>query len=206
MEFVLKTGRTVENAVAAALIELNKTEEQVEIEVLEEPSKGFLGLIGGKLAKVKVIVKEDWTEKAVSFIQQVVEKMGLTNIVVEIVKKDDPLVLNLRGSRMGILIGRRGQTLDALQYLTNLVVNKDSERRVRVVIDAEEYRKRREQTLQRLALRLAEQVKRKGKSITLEPMNPHERRIIHTVLQNNPYVFTVSEGEEPYRKVVISAK
>jgi spoIIIJ-associated protein len=141
-----------------------------------------------------------------SFLEQVIGKMGLVNTTIEVVKQDNPLILNLKGSRLGVLIGRRGQTLDALQYLTNLVVNKDSDSRTRVVLDVEEYRKRREQTLQRLALRLAEQVRRRGQSITLEPMNPHERRIIHTALQNNPHVVTLSEGEEPYRKVVISAK
>ncbi|HHV72163.1 MAG TPA: protein jag [Clostridia bacterium] len=206
MDSIIKSGRTVKEAVDAALQELGKTEDEVLVEVLEEPTKGFLGLIGGKLARVKVTVKENKVEKAVKFLESVIKEMGLEDATVEVVSQGDPLKINLKGTRLGILIGRRGQTLDALQYLTNLVVNKNSENRIKIILDIEEYRRRREQTLERLALRLAEQVRRKGKSITLEPMNPHERRIIHTTLQNNPYVVTMSEGEEPYRKVIILAK
>lgn len=205
MKVCEKSGKTVDEAVTLACAELGVNEEAVEIEVLEEPSKGLFGLIGNRLAKVKVTVKATPVDKACVFLRQISDNMGLQ---VDLEIEDDPEVLkiNFSGDDLGILIGRRGDTLDALQYLANLVANKKEEQRVRVVLDVEGYRKRREQTLQKLAMKLADKVRRRNQEVVLEPMNPHERRIIHTALQNNRYVYTTSQGEDPYRKIVIFPK
>ncbi|QXM07020.1 RNA-binding cell elongation regulator Jag/EloR [Crassaminicella indica] len=205
MKFTEKTGKTVEEAVKSALEELKVTRDKVEIEVIEEPSKGFLGLIGTRLAKIRVTVKDHPEEAAVEFLNSIFKDMKL-EAHCKTKLKEDSLYIEILGKDMGVLIGRRGQTLDAIQYLVSLVVNKDRENYLRVIVDTENYRKKREQTLVRLANKLANQVKIRGKDIVLEPMNPYERRIIHSTLQNHPYVQTRSEGEEPFRKVVIAVK
>ncbi|MDA8234332.1 MAG: protein jag [Clostridia bacterium] len=205
MRALERSGKTIEEAVDKAVSELGVEREQVEIEVLEEPNKGFLGIIGTRLARVKVTVKINATDKGKTFLREVFTAMGL-DVLIEVQKKPEYLLFNLLGSDLGILIGRRGDTLDALQYLVNLVVNRNESQRIRVVVDVEGYRGRREETLQKLALRLADKVKRRGESVVLEPMNPHERRVIHTALQNHKYVYTSSQGEEPFRKVVIVPK
>jgi spoIIIJ-associated protein len=128
------------------------------------------------------------------------------NVSMEKVTNDDHVVINLRGEDLGILIGKHGQTLDALQYLTNLAANRDADERSRIVIDVEDYRKRRAETLSRLAMRLADKVKRRGERVVLEPMSPQERKIIHMALQSDNRIMTYSEGDEPYRKVVIALK
>ena len=227
---VEKTGKTVEEAVQAALKELQVTENDVTVEVLEQPKSGFLGLIGGRPAKVAVtlIKKEEpvQEEKAVvetkeesapivgedpivvgkAFLMDVFAKMNLT-VAIEVEEKEEVVLFDLKGNDLGILIGRHGQTLDALQYLTNLAANKHAgEGRKRIVLDVEDYRKRREETLVRLAQRLANKVKRRNQRIVLEPMSRHERKIIHMALQDDPQIATYSEGEEPYRKIVIAAK
>ena len=199
-------AKTVETAVETALKELQVTMEDVEVEVLEEPSKGLFGLLGSKMARVRVTVKEAaHAELAVTFLEKVFKEMGL-DTTLSSKKENSYLKIDIQGPQLGILIGRRGETLDALQYLTNLVVNRKSEKKVHVILDIEGYRKRREETLVRLARRLAEKVRKTGKKVMLEPMNPHERRIIHTAVQNIPDIMTHSEGEEPYRKVIISLK
>jgi len=203
---VITTGRTVDEAVAKALAELKVEESSVSIEVLEQPSKGILGLIGAKLARVQVTVNKTKVEKTKEMVQQILEKMGLNNVEIDAVEEQGQIILNIRGKNIGILIGRRGQTLDALQYLINLAVNKNSKEHQRIIVNVEGYRERREETLQRLALRLAEKAKKRRANVVLEPMNPHERRIIHTALQGYPDIVTYSEGEEPYRKVIISYK
>lgn len=205
MTFVEKTGKTVEEAVQVALKELNVSYENVAVEVLEEPSKGLFGFIGGKLAKVKVTVKPNPVNVAKDFLASIFETMKL-KVFMEKMSNDDHVTINLRGEDLGLLIGKHGQTLDALQYLTNLAANRDVEERVRIVLDVEDYRKRRTETLSRLANRLADKVKRRGEKVMLEPMSPHERKIIHMALQDDHRVFTYSEGEEPYRKVVIALK
>ncbi|MBO5245474.1 MAG: protein jag [Selenomonadales bacterium] len=233
MTTVEKTAKTVEEAVAAALKELGVTEDRVTVEVLEQPKSGFLGLIGGRPAKVAVTliekeepvfaeaVKAEEPAAAASFsvsaqegpiavgktfLMDVFEKMNLT-VSIEVEEKEEIVLFDLKGEDLGILIGRHGQTLDALQYLTNLAANKNaSEGRIRIVIDVEDYRKRREETLVRLAHRLANKVKRRNQRIVLEPMSRHERKIIHMALQDDPQIATYSEGEEPYRKIVIAAK
>lgn len=300
MAFVEKTGKSVEDAVAEALKELNITAEQAEVEVIEEGKKGFFGF-GRKDAKVRVSVKEapaaeakaaektvseataeavqavkeaaaiavntvskkadsmredavsaadEFTKKAVAakeqavdsaisaleslkserserytreprryvvndeavnaskeFLQKVFNAMKIDVAMEKFISKNDGSVtFKLHGDDMGILIGKHGQTLDSLQYLTNLVANKNSSERVRVIIDVEDYRDRRVETLSRLAMRLADKVKRTGERVALEPMNPHERKIIHMALQGDRRVTTLSEGDDPYRHVVIELK
>lgn len=199
------TGKTVEEALQAAVNELGVSKEELEYEILEEPSKGFLGIFGGKPAKIAVTVKENHVQKTVNLINAIVNAMDLP---VETQVEDDGQVIkvNIQGEDLGVLIGRRGDTLDALQYLVNLAVNKNTEKRRKIIIDVEGYRKRREDTLQKLAFKLADKAKKRGKSIILEPMNSHERRIIHTALQVRDDIYTFSEGEEPYRKIVIAPK
>ncbi|KMT21746.1 RNA-binding cell elongation regulator Jag/EloR [Clostridium cylindrosporum] len=222
-------GKSVEEAIENAIRELSVKKEDIEYEVLQQPSKGFLGFIGVKPAKIIISLKSksnkaegkeeaicsnaekvkaiDYEVLAKKFLRDVLNNM---NVMCEIHAEDkgDTLKVNLVGPDMGILIGRRGETLDALQYLLSLVVNKENkdDKYKRVVLDTENYRKKREETLIRLANKLASRVKKSGQSITLEPMNPYERRVIHSALQGNKLISTKSEGEEPFRKVVIELK
>lgn len=206
MTSVEKTGKTIEEAVKAALVELAVGEDRIEYEVLETPSKGLFGLIGGKLAKVKVTVKPvDPEQVAKDFLNSILEQMQL-HVDITTTQEDDHTIFHIHGSDLGILIGKHGQTLDSMQYLTNLAANRDAEKRVRIVLDVENYRQRRADTLTRLALRLAANVKRRGEKVVLEPMSPNERKIIHMALQEDYRITTYSEGEEPFRKVVIALK
>ena len=201
-----KTGKTVEDAIEAALAELGVDREQVDYRVVEAPSKPLFGLLGGREAKVEVTLKKvEPVERAQKFLEKVTASMGL-NVVISPVTAEDTITLNLHGDDLGILIGKHGQTLDALQYLTNLAANREGRERIRFIIDVEDYRKRRADTLEQLALRLAERARRTGDRVALEPMTPHERKIIHMSLQNDSRIETYSEGEEPYRRVVIVCK
>lgn len=257
MDYSEKWGTDIEEAVKLALIDLKLTRDEVDVIVLEEPSKGFFG-IGSKLAKVRVVPKKKeevpeseplieennktvFEEKkpeqkknnkkkndkkrkekrkpvipkepeenlvpleehaALDFLKDITEKMGLQlNITAK--SGEESLYIDINGKDSGTVIGKRGQTLDAIQYLTSLVVNKDEDKYTRVVVDAENYREKREKTLEQLANRLADKVVRTNKSVRLEPMNPYERKVIHATLQSNPNVTTKSEGEEPYRRVII---
>lgn len=204
MREIEATGKTVDEAVNKALNELGVEKDQVEIEVLSDGSKGLLGILT-KNAKVRVKMKPDPANIAFRMISKIVSVMKV-KVSIDIEQSEDEVRLYLQGSDAGLLIGRRGQTLDALQYLISLAVNKHTDKFVRVLVDVEGYRKKREKTLQRLATKLAKKVKMTGKDIVLEPMPPHERRIIHTTLQNDKKVTTYSEGEEPYRKVIVSLK
>lgn len=208
MKRIEMTGRTVEEAISAALQELQLEKSDVDIQILEEPSKGFLGILGGKMARVQVAEKISPLKTTKKFLEDVTAKIGVNVEVLVKEETDDQYVkMELVGKDLGILIGRRGDTLDALQYLANLVANKNNNgERVKIIIDAEDYRKRREETLVKLALRMADKAKKTGQKVVLEPMNPQERRIIHTALQNEAQIETFSEGEEPFRKVVISLK
>jgi len=208
MKRIEMTGRTVEEAISAALQELQLEKSDVDIQILEEPSKGFLGILGGKMARVQVAEKNSPLKTTKKFLEDVTAKIGVNVEVVVQEETDDQYVkMELVGKNLGILIGRRGDTLDALQYLANLVANKHNNgERLKIIIDAEDYRKRREETLVKLALRMADKVKKSGRKVVLEPMNPQERRIIHTALQSEDQIETLSEGEEPFRKVVISLK
>jgi len=199
-----KTGKTVEEAIAAGLAELNIDQSQAEIEVVEEGTKGFLGL-GGKEFKVIITKKLSLDSVAKEFIDSIIKPMGL-NAEYKITQGIDKLKITIEGDDMGILIGYRGETLDALQYLTSLIVNKHSEEFIKVSVDTENYREKREETLIRLARKLAGQVIKTRQSITLEPMNPNERRIIHSSLQDGRDIYTYSIGEEPNRKIVIALK
>lgn len=203
MKIVEKTGKTIDSAVQAALTELEAKKEDVEIEVLEEPSKGLFGFIGTKPAKVRVTLPEKPEKVAVDFLEKIFNKLGV-KVTTEIFHREESILLSMTGADLGILIGRRGETLDSLQYLVNLAVGKKFGQKFRIVLDVEGYRKRREQTLINLAQRLSEKARRTGQNLVLEPMSPHERRIIHTALQNDNKVRTFSEGEEPYRKVIIA--
>lgn len=205
MRTIEKSGKTIDEAVKAALTELNLTENDVDIEILEEPKNGFLGFIGGKNALVKVTEKETNHNKIYEFLNVVFEKMSLSPEI-SLKEENGNILVNLQGEDLGILIGRRGETLDSLQFLTNLFINKSSENYKKVIIDIEDYRKKRENTLYSLAEKLSNKVKRTGRKISLEPMSPQERRIIHMALQENKNVNTYSEGEEPFRKVVIAPK
>lgn len=261
MDYTEKWGVDIEEAVRLALLDLKCSRDEVEVTVLEEPTKGFLG-IGAKLAKVRVekikpVVeekkpepkvekkepkhkerkskekkthekksqdsKEDKTvnlalddvdkdslkdvedHEALTFLKDITEKMGL-NLNFNAKAGDGIVYLEMNGQDSRTVIGKRGQTLDAIQYLTSLVVNKDKDKYVKVVVDAENYRAKRQKTLEQLANRLAAKVVKTKKYVRLEPMNPYERKVIHATLQKNPNITTRSEGEEPYRRVIIELK
>jgi spoIIIJ-associated protein len=206
MDYVVeKTGKTVEEAIELALEELNTDRESVNIEVLNEGNKGILGLLGNKEARVKVTIKQSMSDIAASFLMDVCDKMNI-DVEIETSEDSESLQIIITGKGCGILIGRRGETLDALQYLTSLAVNRESTDYRKVTIDIENYRKKREEALVRLAKNLAERAVQSKRNITLEPMNPYERKVIHSTLQDNKYVETYSVGNDPNRKVVISLK
>ena len=206
MNIVEVTGKTIDDAITEALIQLGCTSDQIEYEVLEKGSAGFLGL-GSKQAKIKAW-KIVGPEVAVDeFLKDVFKAMEMeVEIDIQQDKENDTMDIDLKGQDMGILIGKRGQTLDSLQYLVSLVANKKSENYIRVKLDTENYRKRRKDTLENLAKNIAYKVKRTKRSVILEPMNPYERRVIHSALQNDRYVATHSEGDEPFRHVVVTLK
>lgn len=202
---VEKTAKTVEEAKMMAISELKAAIEDVDIEVLDEGNRGFLGIIGNKLARVKATLRNEMGIVAKRFLTQIFEKMKV-DVDIEVTEDENSILLKVLGDDIAIIIGRRGETLDALQYITNLAVNKNFDTYKKVIIDVENYRLKREETLKKLAVRLAEKVIKTRKSIVLEPMNPYERRIIHSTLQANDKVKTYSIGKEPYRKIVISIK
>ena len=206
MDYIEVSAKTVNDAITESCQKLSVTSDKLEYEVVEEGSSGFLG-IGFKPAVIKAKVKSSVLDIAKTFLNEVFEAMGLT--VVIMIKYDDIenfMDIDLSGDEMGVLIGKRGQTLDSLQYLTSLVVNKEAENYIRVKVDTENYRKRRKDTLENLAKNIAFKVKRTKRTLSLEPMNPYERRIIHSALQGDKYVMTHSEGEEPFRRVVVTLK
>ena len=202
MRQIEEHGKSVEEAITQALEKLDITRDEAEIEIIDEGAKGFLGL-GGKDAVVVVRETPNAEKIAVNFLTEVTRLMGVPANC-SATKTDEALNVVLEGDNMGIIIGRRGDTIDALQYLTNLVVNKQAGEFARVRLDSENYRAKRQETLVRLAKRLAGQVTRTRKSITLEPMSPSERRIIHATLQSYKSIHTFSTGDEPMRKVVIA--
>lgn len=198
-------GKSVDEALKNALNELKLTKDEIEYEILDEGHKGFLNL-GNRPAKIKVKVKKDYSGEAKKFLRSILDSMGIM-AEIRIKEEDDTIKISLAGPDMGILIGYRGETLDSLQYLVSLVVNKGNENGYkRIILDTENYRVKREETLKRLAARIAQKVKSTGRQVKLEPMNPYERRIIHSALQGDLYVETHSEGEEPYRRVVVDLK
>ena len=251
MDFSEKWGTDIDTAVELALADLKLTIDEVDVTVLEEPSRGFFG-IGSKLALVRVEKKKTQEVKepekkekktvekaekaqtqktatpkkeeikkeievkeenlipcedheALRFLKEVIKEMGL-DLDITAKKGENSLYLDIQGKDSGTIIGKRGQTLDAIQYLTSIVANKESEVYTRVVVDAENYRAKREKTLEALANRLANKVVKTKRSVKLEPMNPYERKVIHAALHDHPKVVTRSEGQDPYRRVVIELK
>lgn len=241
MREIVSSGRSVEEAINEGLELLGVTRDAVRVEVLDEGTKGLFGLLGGRMARVRLtvtdgeehpaekepeqgdegdeakeaelsgaevpsqVLRDEKTMMAKSFLSGLVKRMGVQG---DLVSKDDGeyVTLEITGRKLGILIGRRGQTLDAIQYLVNVAANADGKGWVRFVVDAEDYRKRREDTLRQLAMRVADKAKMYGRRQVLEPMTPQERRIIHTALQEDPDIMTYSEGEEPYRRVIVGLR
>ena len=206
MEFIEISAKNVDDAITQATVQLGITSDQLEYEVLDKGSTGFLG-IGSKNAVIKARKKFSIDENVVEFLSSIFDAMKMeVEILVAVNEEEHIIEVELKGDDMGILIGKRGQTLDYLQYLTNLAINKHSDEYYKVKIDTEDYRKRRKETLENLAKNIAYKVKRTKRPVSLEPMNPFERRIIHSALQNDRYVTTHSEGDEPYRHVVVTLK
>ena len=206
MEFVEFKAKTKDEALTNASLEFGCPIESIEYEVVSEASKGFIG-IGAKPCIIKARKKKNIVDEIEEYIASMLDAMGIeAKINIDYDDIEGEMNIDLEGSDMGILIGKRGQTLDALQYLIRLAVNKKSESYIKVKLDTENYRARRKETLENLAKNIAFKIKRTKRSFALEPMNPYERRIIHSTLQNDKYVATKSEGEEPYRKVIVYLK
>jgi spoIIIJ-associated protein len=199
---ITASGQTVEDAVQSALAQLNTTKERTDVEIVDEGKKGIFGF-GSRPAIVKVTVRIDPLEEARKFLYQVAEQMGAP-IEIETIKDGKHVTFVLSGEKIALLIGKRGQTLNSLQYLTQLVLNRFSEQYLTVILDAEDYRNRRNETLIQLAQRLAQKAVKTGKNVTLEPMPSYERKVIHTALSENTRVKTYSDGTEPHRHIVIS--
>lgn len=208
-EYIEVSAKTVSEAITEACRKFGVTSDKLDYQIVEEGSAGFLG-IGSKPAVIKAAVKVEKLsveDVAKNFLRDVFEAMNM-EVAVD-VKYDEEgrtMDIDLAGDEMGVLIGKRGQTLDSLQYLVSLVVNKEVDEYVRVKVDTEDYRQRRKETLENLAKNIAYKVKKTRRPVTLEPMNPYERRIIHSALQNDKYISTHSEGDEPFRKVVVTYK
>lgn len=199
---ITKEAKTVDEALRLALEELGIDRDQAEVEIISEGNKGLLGFIGNKNAVVKVTEKLNIENIVQEFLEPIFEKMAI-EADMEITMEEGQINIRLTGDDIGIIIGRRGETLDALQYLLSLVINRYTQNYMRVILDVADYRKKRAETLERLAKRMAEKVAKTKRNITLEAMNPYERRIIHSSLQGFPNVDTHSVGKEPNRKVVI---
>jgi len=206
MKIIEMMGKNVEDAINNALKELKVTRDKIKVETIDEGSKGFLNIIGVKPAKIRVTIKRNSSYEAKKFLMEVLQSMDM-QAEVKLKDESNEIRIDLIGPNMGLLIGYRGETLDSLQYLVSLVVNKNhDEEYKRVILDTENYRSKREETLKRLASKIAYKVRVSGRVLKLEPMNPYERRIIHSTLQNDAYIYTFSEGEEPYRRIVVDLK
>lgn len=206
MDFIKISAKTVDDAITEACQKFTVTSDKLEYEIVDEGKTGLLG-IGARPAVIKVRVKSSVKDMAKDFLDDVFAAMNLTVVTnVTYNEEESSMDIDLSGDEMGILIGKRGQTLDSLQYLVSLVVNKDAENYIRVKVDTENYRNRRKETLENLAKNISYKVKRTKRPVSLEPMNPYERRIIHSALQNDKYVTTYSEGDEPFRHVVVVLK
>lgn len=203
MKQITATGQSVEEAVESALAQLNTSRDRAEIKIVDEGKKGFLGLFGSRQAVVNVTLRPDAIEEAVKYLTNVSEKMGVS-VKVDVHQNGKDVTFQLSGEKIALLIGKRGQTLNSLQYLTQLVTNRYSKHYLNITVDAEDYRKRRNDTLIQLAERMAAQAVRSGKEVSLEPMPSYERKVIHTTLMNDPKIKTTSSGTEPYRHLVIT--
>lgn len=206
VQVVEKRAKSIDEAIKAALDELGCELEDVKVEIIEEPSKGILGIIGTKPACVRVTLKEKPEEEIREIVEKILKKMSISYEIEKISYENGTVRINFIGQDMGLLIGRKGETLNALQFLVGLMINKNREEKIRVILDVEDYRLKREQSLEALALRLSEKVKNTHKNVIMRPMSSQERRIVHTALQGDPNIVTYSMGDEPNRKVVISLK
>lgn len=207
MEYIEFTGKSLEEALTNAAVSLGIPSDQLKYDVIEEASSGFLGIFNTKPAKIRVEKKKSVEDVVNTFLGDMFQAMNMeVSIDVNVDEVSETVEINLTGDDMGLLIGKRGQTLDALQYIVRLVINKEIGGYLKVKVDTENYRERRKETLESLAKNIAYKVKRTKRPVTLEPMNPYERRIIHSSLQNDKFVATKSEGEEPYRHVVVYLK
>ena len=203
MKSIEVEGKNIEDALEKALNELNTTKEKINFEIIDPGAKGLFNVIGFKPARIRVSMKYDYIEEARKFIANILKCVGLT-AEISITEKDDAININLYGKKMGLIIGYGGETLDSIQYLLSLVVNKSHDiPHKKVILDTENYRSKREETLKGVAIKSANRVIKTRKTLKLEPMNPYERRIIHFALQDNNLVNTYSEGEEPFRRIVI---
>ena len=206
-DFKNYSAKTVEDAITQASVALGVTSDKLEYKVLEKGSSGLLGIFGVKPAVIKARKKVTVLDEGREFLEKVFDKMNMdVTIDMKYNEEEKSVSINLIGGDMGVLIGKRGQTLDSLQHLVSLVINKHSEDYLRVKLDTENYRERRKETLENLAKNIAYKVKRTRRPVSLEPMNPYERRIIHATLQDDRYVVTKSEGEEPFRHVIVLLK
>lgn len=203
MKQVTATGQTVEEAVESALAQLNTTKDRTDVAIIDEGKKGIFGIFGSRPAVVKVTVIIDPIEEAKKFLLQVSEQMGAP-INIEMKRDGKQILFVMTGEKIALLIGKRGQTLNSLQYLTQLIINRFSNQYLTVILDAEDYRNRRNDTLIQLAHRLALKAVKTGKDVTLEPMPSYERKVIHTALSDNKRVKTLSDGSDPHRHIVIS--
>lgn len=200
-----KRGKSVDEAIKAALDELECEIDDVIIEIVEEPSKGLLGLVK-KPAVVRVSRRDKPQEEVREVLEDLLKRMKIDYKISQVEWEDGRVRINITGKDMGLLIGRKGETLNSLQFMVGLIVNRKRPERIRVVLDVEDYRKKKEESLEALALRLSDRVKKTRKNVVMRPMSSQERRIVHTVLQGDPQVTTYSMGDEPNRKVVISLK
>lgn len=209
MRILEVTGKTIDEAINKALTQLNVSKDDVEIDILENPSKGFLGIIGNKEGKIRVTVKEKElgiVDIAKNFVQDIITSMKI-DATVNVEEDNETIKIDVLGEDAGCLIGRRGETLDSIQFLAGLAVNKNKKNsHMRVLVDIENYRSKREESLIRYAKKTAREVAKTRKTKKLDYMNPYERRIIHSALQNDSYVNTYSEGIDPYRRLVIEYK
>jgi spoIIIJ-associated protein len=200
---VTATGQTVKEAVESALAQLNTTKDRADVAIIDEGKKGIFGIFGSRPAVVKVTVIIDPIDEARKFLLQVSEQMGAP-ISIEMKRDGKQVLFVMTGEKIALLIGKRGQTLNSLQYLTQLIINRFSNQYLTVILDAEDYRNRRNDTLIQLAHRLALKALKTGKDVALEPMPSYERKVIHTALSNNKRVKTFSDGSDPHRHIVIA--
>ncbi|PAE43696.1 RNA-binding cell elongation regulator Jag/EloR [Bacillus sp. 7884-1] len=203
MKQVTATGQTVKEAVESALAQLNTTKDRADVAIIDEGKKGIFGIFGSRPAVVKVTVIIDPIDEARKFLLQVSEQMGAP-ISIEMKRDGKQVLFIMTGEKIALLIGKRGQTLNSLQYLTQLIINRFSNQYLTVILDAEDYRNRRNDTLIQLAHRLALKALKTGKDVALEPMPSYERKVIHTALSDNKRVKTFSDGSDPHRHIVIS--
>lgn len=205
VQTIEKKGKSVEEAIKAALDELGCELDDVEVEIVDEGSKGILGF-RTKMAVVKVSLKLSPEDQARRVVDEILQKMKIDYQIDKVETSQGTVRINIIGNDMGLLIGRKGETLNALQFIAGLIINRQQEERLRLVLDVEDYRKKREESLESLALRLSDKVKTTHKNVVMRPMSSQERRIVHTILQEDPQVVTYSMGDEPNRKVVIALK